>query len=135
MAVTSIGRPARERSVGELFGELASETGTLVRQEVKLATTELAHKATFAAKKSGLVITGAALGLVSAIALAAALILLLGLVMPYWASALIVSAALAATAYGVARAGLGALSQMDVRPTETIASLEENKTWAKRQLQ
>ena len=35
-----------ERSLGELFSELASETGTLVRQEVALAQAEMTKKAT-----------------------------------------------------------------------------------------
>src|ERR671933_44781 len=33
-----------DRSLGELFSELAQETSTLVRQEVNLAKTEMSHK-------------------------------------------------------------------------------------------
>ena len=33
-----------ERSLGELFGDLARETSTLVRQEVQLAKTEMSKK-------------------------------------------------------------------------------------------
>ena len=39
-----------ERSLGDLFGELARDMGVLVRQEVGLATTEMTHKATHAAR-------------------------------------------------------------------------------------
>ena len=41
-----------ERSLGDLFSELASETSTLVRQEVALAQTELTQKATVVGKDS-----------------------------------------------------------------------------------
>jgi hypothetical protein len=35
----------QDRSIGELFAELASETGLLIRQEVALAKIELTKKA------------------------------------------------------------------------------------------
>ncbi len=135
MAATDAAPQARERSIGELFGELAGETSTLVRQEMKLATTELAHKATFAARSAAVVMGGALLGVVSMLTLAAAAVLLLGRVVPLWAAALIVAGVLAVIAYAVARTGLSALKNMEVRPTETIASLQENKSWAKQQIQ
>ena len=43
---------ATERSVGELFGDLATETGTLVRQEIHLASRELSQKASHAGRSS-----------------------------------------------------------------------------------
>src|SRR5256885_314769 len=44
-----------ERSLGELFGDLARDMGVLVRQEVSLATTEMTHKATGAARHAAFV--------------------------------------------------------------------------------
>ncbi len=40
-----------ERSLGDLFSELATETSTLVKQEVALVQTELTLKATKVGKK------------------------------------------------------------------------------------
>ena len=39
-----------DRSIGDLFSELANETGTLIRQEVSLAQAEMTKKATDAGK-------------------------------------------------------------------------------------
>lgn len=126
--------PGRERSIGELFGELASETGTLVRQEVKLATTEMSQKAAYAGKRAGLIAAGGVLALVSVLVLTAGIVLLLGLVMPYWASALIVAALVGVAAYVVIKAGIRALKAFDLKPSETIASLKDNKSWVQKQL-
>ena len=43
--------PRDDRSLGELFSELAQETSTLVRQEVNLAKTEMTQKASRAGKQ------------------------------------------------------------------------------------
>ena len=51
-----------DRSLGELFAELANETGTLVRQEVALAQAEVVHKATKVGKNVGSLVVGDALG-------------------------------------------------------------------------
>ena len=132
MATTeSIARP--ERSVGDLFNELAIETGTLVRQEVQLATTELTQKAADVGRLSLRVVTGGALALVGLMTLAGAAVLLLGYVIPLWASALIVTAILGVAAYGFAASGLQAIKRADLRPNETITSLKEDKSWMKNQ--
>jgi hypothetical protein len=49
-----------ERSLGDLFSELAAETGTLVRQEVALAQVELTEKATVVGKNVGYLAVGGA---------------------------------------------------------------------------
>ena len=61
-----------QRSIGELFGNLASETSTLVQQEVELATTELLEKAKYAGKQAGYVAIGGHIGVVALQALLAA---------------------------------------------------------------
>ena len=98
MATTNGATP--ERSIGELFGELASETGTLVRQEVQLATTEIGQKAVHAGKQSIMVMAGALLGVVSLMTFAAVIVLVLARWLPLYASALIV-----ATVFGHSHCG------------------------------
>lgn len=124
----------RERSIGELFGELARETGTLVKQEVQLAKTELSQKAAFAGKNAGVVGAGALVGVVAMITFAGALTLLLGLAMPLWASALIVTAVFGLVAYLLVRKGLSAFDANKLKPTQTIASIQDNRQWAQKQL-
>jgi hypothetical protein len=120
---------ARERSVGELFGELATETSTLVRQEIHLASRELSQKAAHAGRYSIRILVGGGLGLAGLMTLVGAIVLVVAHAMPLWASALLVGAVLAAVAYVLVRSGITAIKRADLRPTETIASLKEDKTW------
>ena len=123
-----------ERSLGELFAELANETGTLVRQEVQLAKTEMAQKAARAGKDVGLMAAGGALAHAGLLALVFALIYGLGLVMPLWLSALIVGLVVVAIGYALIRTGLSALKRVDPAPRETLETLKEDKEWAKQQM-
>jgi uncharacterized membrane protein YqjE len=82
----------RERGMGELVKELAGQVSTLVRQEIELAKTEMGEKG----KKAGLgagVLGGAGVAALLMLgSLSAFMIIVLALVMPAWASALIVAA-------------------------------------------
>src|ERR1044071_5462470 len=79
-----------ERSLGELFAELANETSTLVRQEVELAKTEITQKATQAGRDVGMIGAGGAIAYAGLLAVMAAIIVVLGQFIPLWLSALIV---------------------------------------------
>jgi hypothetical protein len=125
---------APERSVGELFGELATETSTLVRQEVQLAAAELTHKASYAGKQAALVGAGGLLGIVSLLALVAALVIALDAVMALWLSALLVGVAIGAIAFAVAAKGRAALRKLDIKPQQTLQTLRDDKNWAQRQI-
>ena len=77
-----------ERSLGELFSELASETSTLVRQEVALAQSELTQKAASVGKNVGYLVVGGAVAYAAVLAVIAAIIIGLAYVIPAWAAAL-----------------------------------------------
>src|SRR5437868_7760517 len=77
-----------ERSIVELFSELANETTTLVRQEVQLAKIELSQKAAQVGKEVGFIGLGGAVGYAGFLAVLAALILVIGQFIPVWLSAL-----------------------------------------------
>jgi cytochrome c biogenesis protein CcdA len=126
--------PIVERSVGELFGDLASETTTLVRHEVRLATMELAQKAAYAGRQVAFIAAGSLLGVVSLVCLIGALVLGLGTLIPIWVSALAVGVAVAATAYGVSQIGIAKLKAMDTSPTQTVESIREGKLWVQEQI-
>jgi cytochrome c biogenesis protein CcdA len=123
-----------DRSIGDLFGELASETSTLVRHEIELAKIEMTHKATYAGKQATFVAAGGLLGVVSLLTLVGALVVGLGTIIALWLSALIVGVVIGAIAYGVAAKGIAALRKLDLKPQHTLHSLEENKSWAQRQI-
>ena len=127
-------REERQHSLGELFKELASDTGVLVRKEVELAKTEMAGKAKVVAKDGAMIAGGGVLAYYASFLLLAALVLALGTVMPLWASALIVGVVLAASAGVLAFIGVKKLKKVDPAPRETIRSLKENKLWLREQM-
>jgi len=123
-----------ERSLGDLFSELASETGTLVRQEVALAQAELTKKATDVGKNVGYLVVGGAVAYAAALALIAALIIGLSYFIPAWASALIVGVIVGIAAYMMISSALAALKRTDLAPRETVETLKENAQWLKNQV-
>lgn len=127
-------RLVEERSVKDLFGDLARETSTLVRQEVKLAQIEMTEKATFVGKNAAFIAAGGAIGIVGMLSLVAALILGLGTLIPLWTSALLVGVVFIAAAVGLAEVGVQRLKKIDVRPHQTVYELKETSSWAQRQL-
>ncbi len=125
---------ADERSLGELFAELAQETSTLVRQEVELAKTELSQTATRVGKDLALLAVGGAVAYAGFLALLAALAIGLGqLGVPWWLAALIVGLVVVGVGYFLVQRGLNALKREDLAPRQTIESLKEDKEWAKAQ--
>ncbi|MDQ2784724.1 MAG: phage holin family protein [Chloroflexota bacterium] len=124
-----------ERSIGELFGDLMQQTGTLVRQEVKLATTELSDKASRVGKDIGALAVGGAVAYAGFLALLAAIIIGLGqLGLPWWIAALIVGVVVVAIGGLMVQKGLTALKHQNMMPQQTITSLKEDQTWAKEQI-
>ena len=122
-----------ERSLGELFAELAQETSTLVRQEVSLAKTEITHKASRAGRHVGILAAGGAVAYAGLLAILAGIIALLNLLMPLWVSALLVGVVVGVVGYVLVRRALDALKREDFAPRETIETLKEDKRWAKDQ--
>ena len=123
-----------ERSLGELFSELASETSTLVRQEVALAQTELTQKATKVGKNVGFLVVGGAVGYAALLAIIAAVIIGLANFIPAWASALIVGAVVGIVAYLLISSALASLKKTDLTPRETVETLKEDAQWLKNQV-
>lgn len=124
-----------ERSLGELFSELASETSTLVKQEVALAQTELTQKATKVGKNVGYLVVGGAIGYAALLAFIAALIIGLGnLLGNHWAAALIVGVIVAIAAAVMIMSALSALKSTEMTPTQTVETIKEDAKWLKDQV-
>jgi hypothetical protein len=113
-----------DASVGQLLGTLASDTGTLVRQELHLAATEMKETAGAAARNAGLVVAGGALLHVGCIALLAAMIAGLEPYLPLWSSAGIAGLMFAGAGVALLQTGVIALRQLDLLPRETLSTLE-----------
>ena len=128
------GRDSKDdRSLGELFSELAQDTSTLVRKEVQLAKTEMSQKASRVGKDLGFLAAGAALAYAGLLAIIAGAIVLVGQVIPMWLSAFLVGLVVAAVGYFLVRRGLEALKREDLAPRQTIETLKEDGQWAKDQ--
>lgn len=123
-----------ERSLGDLFSELAAETGTLVRQEVALAQVELTQKATSVGKDIGFLVVGGAVGYAALLAFIAAAIIGLAHVVPVWAAALIVGAIVGIVAFLMISSALKSLKNTELAPRETVKSLKEDAEWLKDQV-
>jgi predicted phage tail protein len=123
-----------ERSLGDLFSELASETSLLVRQEVALAQVELTEKATRTGKNVGFLVIGGAVGYAALLAILAAAIIGLSYFIPAWASALIVGVIVAIVAYILITSALAALKRTDLTPHQTVESIKEDAQWIKNQV-
>lgn len=121
------------RSLGELFGELASETSTLVRQEVQLAKTELTEKVTSAGRDAGMIGAGGALAYAGLLALLAAVVIGLGELIPLWLSALIVGLIVVGVGYALIQRGLTGLKHLDPAPRETMQTIKEDVDMVKEQ--
>jgi len=122
-----------QRSLGDLFSELANQTSTLVRQEVDLARTEMTQKAAALGKDAGMIGAGGVLALGGYMAFIAALIIILDIWLPLWLSAVIVAVLLAGIGFVLIQQGLKAIKRVDLTPRQTIATLKDDAAWAKEQ--
>jgi hypothetical protein len=122
----------RERSFGELVGDLSSQTSTLVRKEIELARVELQQKGKLAGRGAGLLAGGAVAGLLALGALTAGLIALLDKAMATWVAALIVMVLWALVAAVLAKAGQTALKRATPPAPQTVETVKEDIQWAKK---
>ena len=134
MASTDVrqGEQLREQPIGELLKQLASETTTLVRQELDLAKAEMREKGKKAGPGFGMIGAAGGVALLALGALTACLILALDGAMPNWLAALIV-----AVVYGAVAAVLYTRGKEKVddvgspAPRQTIETVKEDLQWAK----
>lgn len=123
-----------ERSLGDLFAELARETSTLVRQELELASTEMSQRASRAGKDAAILVLGGAVAYAGFLALVAAVILVLGeLGLPWWLAAFIVGALVIGAGSALVTRARAALQRADLLPRKTIETLKEDREWVNEQ--
>jgi uncharacterized membrane protein len=121
-----------DRSLGELFGDLARDMGVLVRQEVGLATTEMTRKATRAGRELAVLAVGGLVAYAGLLAILAAIIIGLAAAgLPWWLAALVVGVVVALLGWLLVQRGLTALKHADLAPRETMQTLKEDTQWAK----
>jgi hypothetical protein len=122
----------RERPIGELLKDLATEMTTLMRQEIDLAKTEFAEKGRKAGPGFGMWGAAGVVGLLALGALTAFFILALDGAMPNWLAALVVAAVYGAIAAVLYLTGKQRVEEAGpAKPEKTLETLKEDVEWAK----
>jgi uncharacterized membrane protein YqjE len=118
------------RSIPEILQDVLTNIQDIVRAEVRLAKAELGEELNRARSGGLLIGVGAVAAIFSTLFLLLACVYALSLVVPNWAAALIVSAAVGVAAAVTLGLGLKRLKTIQAAP-KTAASLKENVQWAK----
>ncbi|MEU4358318.1 phage holin family protein [Streptomyces virginiae] len=114
-----------DESVSVLVSRASRQISELVREEMQLARAEMTQKGKRFGKGGGLFGAAGVLGFLAAQALTATCIAALALVLPLWASALIIAVALAIVAAVMATAGKKQVARAGSPvPAQTIDSVK-----------
>ncbi|GAA1971358.1 hypothetical protein GCM10009798_35290 [Nocardioides panacihumi] len=135
-AASSDGRPVAgtdERSLGEIFSDVATDLSTLIKQEMELAKTEMKDEAKKAGKGAGLLGGAGVAGHMVLLFLSLTIIFALDNSLPLWLSALIVTALWAVITAALALTGRTALRSSNPQLPKTQQTLKEDAAWARAQ--
>ncbi|MFD9368393.1 phage holin family protein [Streptomyces sp. NPDC060020] len=112
-------------SVGVLVSRASQQMSALVREEMQLARAEMTQKNKRYGKGGGLFGTAGIVGILALQALVATCIAALALVLPVWASAVVITAVLGIVAGGTALAGRKQIARAGTpAPEQTIDSVK-----------
>jgi hypothetical protein len=121
-----------DRSLGQLFGDLSRQLGTLVRQEIDLAKTETTSRVTALGRDAAMIGAGAALGYAALlVGLIGIGFLLAELGLATWLAFVAVAVIVGVVAAVLIQQGRARLEQADPVPRQTIETLKEDAAWAK----
>jgi cation transport ATPase len=122
-------------SIGELLKQLSTDASLLVRQEVSLAKAEAKESIKQLKQMTVRLALAAALALPGLIAITAFLVIALGeAINSYWASALIIGAALLGTSWILVRRALAVIADGKLGMPGTATALGDNVEWGKDEL-
>jgi len=118
------------RSIPDILKDVLTNIQDIVRAEVRLAKAELGEELSRASSGGLLIGLGAVAAIFSALFLLLACMYVLARLVPNWAAALIVAAAVGVAAAVTLGLGLKRFKTIQAAP-KTAASLKENVRWAK----
>ena len=114
-----------DESVGDLVSRASQQISELVREEMQLARAEMTQKGRRFGVGGSLFGGAGVVGILAAQALVGAVIAALALLLPIWASALIIAALLAAVAAAMAAAGKKQIAEASTpAPEQAIDSVK-----------
>ena len=123
----------RERGIGELVKDLASQTSTLVRQEIQLARAELTEQSKTAGRGAGLYAGAATAALLMLGALTALIVVVLDSFLGLWLAILIATVLWGVVAAVLAQAARNAMRAATPPAPQTVDTVKEDIRWAKTQ--
>lgn len=121
-----------QRSIGEVFQDAVGHIQEIVRAEIRLAKAEAKEEAVKAKGAAVMFGGGALMGYFAAALLIVAGTCALAIVIPWWASALVMGAICAVLAGGMLGAGRAMIAQIHA-PEKTVNTLQEDLRWARNQ--
>lgn len=121
----------RERPMMEVLKDIIGNVEEMVRSELRLARAEIREETKKTARSGALLAAGGVVGIIGVIFLLACLAQLLNLVMPDWASTLIIGSTLAIVAAILILKGRAGLRMP--APDRTLENVKENVEWMKNQ--
>jgi uncharacterized membrane protein YqjE len=129
-------RTGAEPSLGDLVRQLATDSTTLIRQEMALARAEMRENVRSAARGAMAIAIGGVLATIGVLALTAFLIILLGIALEsYWLSSLIVGGLFLIIGGVLVWTNLSALRAEELKPETTIDTLKENREWLQQEIE
>jgi uncharacterized membrane protein YqjE len=123
----------RDRGFGELVKELAGQTSTLVRQEIKLAQAELTEQGKTAGRGAGFYAGAAVAAVLMLGALTALIIVVLDSFLGLWLAILIATVLWGVVAAVLAQAGRSSMRAATPPAPQTLETVKEDIRWAKTQ--
>jgi len=124
---------AEDRSFSDVVQDIFRNVQEIVRLEVRLAQTEIGEEAAKAKSSAVWLGAGAVMAIYAILFLLLTAVFALALVLPSWAAALIVGAALAVVASLMLTGGVRRFKQIHPAPERTVETIKENVEWAKQQ--
>jgi hypothetical protein len=127
--------PSDDRSLGQLFGDLSRQLGTLIQKEIQLAKTEMTTRVTTVGRDAGMIGAGGALAYAALlIALIGVSFLVADLLDSTWLGFVIVAILVGVLAAVLIQRGRAELQKTDLAPRQTIETIKEDAEWAKQQV-
>jgi hypothetical protein len=122
-----------DQSLGELFSRLSGDLSALMRDEVQLAKVELTESTKRAARAGGMLGAAAFAGYLAVVVLTFALAWGLAEVVPVGVAFLVVGILWLAIGAVLFVTGRERMRTADLKPEQTIETMQENVQWAKQQ--
>jgi len=124
----------RERSLSDLMGELSGDIQRLIRDELRLARVELRQSLRGAAMGLGSMALAGAMAYLGIWFIGLAVFWAIFLAIPGWAAALAVAVGYFIVAALAFMIGRQRLKPSELKPEQTIETLEEGREWLERRV-